>query len=339
MIFFTNILVTGANGFIGSNLVKSLSEKGHNVNAMVLKGTNEEFIKNLHCNIVYGDVTKKESLKEPLKNIDLVYHLAAIPSTAWTKTILKVNYEGTKNIFEESINARVKRFVFMSSLVVHGFKNINGADETTPLLKPRWYRRPYVKSKILCEQFLQENMDRIEIVIIRPNFMIFGPNDILMSSELISRIDEGKSMPLINHGKSKIGYVYVENLVEGLILAGISQKAAGQTFLITDNNPPYITLSQFNEAISRKLEKKYTKVNIPYFTAFPFVAILDFIYRLFLRNKFPKISIYTLKVARTNLNFNSEKAKKEIGFTSKYSFKDSISRTIEWYFLYFKKGR
>ena len=59
-------------------------------------------------------------------------------------------------------------------------------------------------------------MDRIEIVIIRPNFMIFGPNDILMSSELIRRIDEGKPIPTINHGKSKIGYVYVENLVDGL---------------------------------------------------------------------------------------------------------------------------
>ena len=131
-----NILVTGANGFIGSNLVKKLVDAGHKVKAMVLKGTNEDFIKSYNCEIVYGDVIRTETLKEPLKNIEVVYHLAAIPSNGWTKKILKVNFGGTKTLFNESIKANIKRFVYMSSLVVHGFKNFNEADESTPLIKP-----------------------------------------------------------------------------------------------------------------------------------------------------------------------------------------------------------
>jgi len=329
------VLVTGANGFMGSNLVEKLIEARHSVRAMVLKGTNEDLLQNLDCEIVYGDVLKPETIKEALKDIELVYHLAALPSNAWTKKIVEVNYKGTVNIFNEASRMGIKRFVYMSSLVVHGFKNFENADENTPLIKPKWYKRPYIKSKILSEQFLREQNTDMEIIIIRPGFLPFGPNDMLATKELLSRFEEGKSVPNINQGKAKICYIYVSNLCDALILAGTHPNAAGQTYLIADNNPPYITMADFNEALCKELGCKPSGGSIPYALATPFVALLDLVYRLFMRKKLPLISMYTLKVAKYNLYFQSEKAKEELGFNPKISFDQAIKQTVDWYKKYF----
>ncbi|MHA1150165.1 MAG: NAD-dependent epimerase/dehydratase family protein [Promethearchaeota archaeon] len=331
-----NILVTGANGFIGSILTKKLIEAGHKVKAMVLKGTSEVLLKDVNCNIVYADVTKEEMLIEPLNNIDIIYHLAALTSIAWTNRIVKVNYGGTKTLLEKAIQSGVKRFVYMSSLVVHGFKNYHEADESTPIIKPKWYKRPYIKSKILSERLLQEHKNKIEIVIIRPGFMPYGPHDILAGKNLIGRLDSGQTIPHINHGKAKTCYSYVENLCDGLILAGISPKAVGQTYLITDKNPPYITMKLYMDKICEELGIKKIKTTIPYTVAFPFVGLIDIIYRIFMRKKLPFISIYMIKVAKYNLYFRSDKAKKELGYEPKILIDEGIKRTIEWYKDFFK---
>ena len=332
------VLVTGANGFIGSNLIEKLVEAGHSVRAMVLKGTNEDFIKDLDCEIVYGDILKIETLPKALEDIEVVYHLAAWPSMAWTKFVVKLNYGGTVNMFNESLKAGVKRFVFLSSTVVHGFKDFDAADENTPLIKPKWYKRPYVKSKLLCEEFLQKMKDKMEIVIIRPGHLIFGLYDMLTSKELIGRLDAGKSVPNVNHGNAKIAYVYSQNLAEGLVLAGTHPKAAGQTYLLADDNPSYTTMKYFYNKICENLKVKPPKTNIPYKAAFPFVSLIDLIHRIFLRKIFPKVCIYTLKVAKYNLYFKSDKAKKELGFESKVPIDDAIKQTVEWYKSYFKKN-
>ncbi|MGQ4875502.1 MAG: NAD-dependent epimerase/dehydratase family protein [Promethearchaeia archaeon] len=325
------ILVTGANGFIGSNLVKKLIESGHEVKSLVLKGTNEQFIKNLDTEIVYGDITKPETLKEPFKDIEIIYHLAAIPSNGWSNKIFKVNYHGTINVFNVAVKAGVKRLIYMSSLVVHGLKNFNGVDENTPLIKPKWYRRPYIKSKIKCEEFLRKNSDKIEIIIIRPGFIPFGPNDLLASKEMLSRFDAGKGIPTINGGKAKICYIYVENLCNGLILAGTKPEAVGQTYILADTEPPFITMRMFYQTLAEKLGVKVKISNIPYILALPFVGLLDLIYRIFLRKKMPIISVYTLKVSKYNLYFKPDKAIKELGFKTNIDFNTGVEKTIEWY--------
>jgi len=326
-----NVLVTGANGFMGTNIVKKLVAEGLNVRAMILKGTDERFIKQLNCEIYYGDVTKPNSLKDALKEIDLVYHLAALPSDAWTKRIVEVNYKGTINMFKESISQGVKKFVYMSSLVVHGFGDFFEADESTPIIKPKWYKRPYIKSKILTEHFLNENKDNMEIVIIRPGFMPFGPYDMLASREMIERIQAGKTIPSINQGKAKMCYVYAENLCDGLISAGLNPDAAGETYILADENPPSITVKTFVDSICDELGKKRSKSSIPYGLALPAAAIIDTFYRFFLRKKVPPLSTYMVKVAKYNLHFSAEKARNELAYESKVSFKEGIKRTVNWF--------
>ncbi|MBX7182028.1 MAG: NAD-dependent epimerase/dehydratase family protein [Bacteroidia bacterium] len=325
------ILVTGANGFIGSNLTRQLLSEGHEVKAMVLPGTSLKNLDGLTCEIVYSDITKVETLQGKLNDVELVYHLAALPSAAWTRTIFKVNFQGTKNLLEEAIRCNVKRFVFMSSLVVHGFRNFKNADEATPLMKPGILTRPYTASKIKCEELLQANKSKIEVVIIRPGFQIFGPNDLLTSKEILSRIEKRQLLAYLGSGNNRLGFVYVDNLVFGLVCAGMESKAAGQTYIIADHDPEFIESKNLFPLFAEKLGFQAKPIAIPKALVLPIALMVDVLHFTFLRKKMPIFSTYIVQTATHDLHFSSQKARSEIGFYSKTKLPEGLERTISWY--------
>lgn len=325
------VLVTGANGFIGSNLTQLLVREGHHVNAMVLSGTDLSNLDGLNCEIVYADITKPETLTGLLDNIEVVFHLAAVPSLAWGNHIFNVNYDGTKNLLEEAVKNKVRRFVFMSSLVVHGFSNFRNADESAPLLKPRFFTRPYIASKIKCEELLAKYKQKIETVIIRPGFNIYGPNDRMTSKEMLGRLENRRLMGYVNDGDTKLGYVYAENLAYGLLCAGTSEKAAGNTYVIADTEPPYLHLKNLLELFSKKLNIQPNLSAIPSVVFMPVAFVMDIFHFLFLRKKMPLISTYIVNTSTHDLHFSSEKAIREIGYKQVVSFEEGITRTIAWY--------
>jgi nucleoside-diphosphate-sugar epimerase len=325
------VLVTGANGFIGSNLSKQLAEAGHTVRAMVLPGTDMRNLKDITCEVVYADITKPETLIDSLKDIEVVFHLAAIPSLAWGDHIFKVNYDGANNLLQAAITNGVRRFVFMSSLVVHGFGNFENADETTPLLKPGRFTRPYIASKIRCEELLAQYKERIEVVIIRPGFNIYGPNDRMTSMEMLSRLEQKRLMGYVNKGNTKLGYVYAENLAYGLLRAGVSEQAAGNTYIIADQEPPYIHLKDLLMQFSAHLGIVPKLTSISSILFMPVAFLFDLVYFLFLRTRMPLISTYIVNTATHNLHFSAAKAQREIGYEQKVSYEEGVKRTVDWY--------
>ncbi|HWB64559.1 MAG TPA: NAD-dependent epimerase/dehydratase family protein [Chitinophagales bacterium] len=324
-------LVTGGNGFIGSHLVKQLLGNGHTVKAMALQGTSLQNLEGLNCEVVYADITKPETLNGILNNVEVVYHLAALPSVGWGRKIFEVNYYGTENLLKEAVKSGVRRFVFMSSLVVHGFKNFNGADENEPVLKPGLLTRPYVESKIKCEELVNSYKGRVEVVIIRPGFNIYGPNDMLASREILSRMAAGKTMAYINGGKSKLGYVYVENLAHGLVCAGTSANAAGNTYIIADYEPPVAPVKELFGQFAEKLGVQPKIYSLPGGLLFVIAAIVDAFYFVFMRGKMPLFSTYIVNTSTTNLYFTPDKARREIGFTQVVPFNEGVARTVAWY--------
>jgi sterol-4alpha-carboxylate 3-dehydrogenase (decarboxylating) len=266
-----------------------------------------------------------------LNDIEVVFHLAAVPSLAWGHHIFKVNYEGTKNLLEEAVKSKVRRFVFMSSLVVHGFSNFRNADESTPLLKPGFFTRPYIASKIKCEELLAEYKNKIETVIIRPGFNIYGPNDRMTSKEMLERLENKRLMGYVNEGNTKLGYVYAENLAYGLLCAGTSENAAGNTYVIADAEPPYLHLKNLLELFSKELNIQPKLSAVPSFVLMPVAFVMDVVHFLLLRKKMPLISTYIVNTSTHDLHFTSAKAIREIGYKQVVSFKEGIARTVAWY--------
>ncbi len=322
-------LITGVNGFIGSNLAKKLVESNHQVRGFILEGTDESNLADIEDKIekVYGDVTVPNSIRPHLQDIDVVIHLAAL-LLDWgpEKLIMKVNYEGTKNVLDSAVGAGVKRFVAMSSLTVHDFKGFQNADESTPYAP----YNAYARSKKAVEDLLNTyySHKKIESVIVRPGFTIFGPHDRLFSLEAYKRIEAGKSFPLVNKGQSLMCYSYVENLVDGLILVSTHPKAAGQTYIISDG--PIITFRELIEQMFLAAGQTPKLSSFPSWLAYPAAAILTAFYKLVRSKTAPLITFYRVKVASTDLGFTNEKIVRELGYNATISLEEAFKRTYEW---------
>ena len=178
---------------------------------------------------------------------------------------------------------------------------------------------------------MEEYQSKIETVIIRPGFNIYGPNDRMTSKEMLDRLSKGQLMGYVDGGKSKLGFVYAENLVFGLLCAGTHPSAANNTFIIADYKPDYIHLPQLLHAFSNELNIQPKINNISSYLLYPVAFVIDCFYFLFLRNKMPLISTYIVNTSTHNLHFSSRKALETIGYTQKISFEEGVRRTVEWY--------
>lgn len=117
MIKNKNVLVTGATGFLGGNLIVELAKNGNSVTCLVKTDDNIERLLKSDVNIVYGDITKKESLINAVDGFEYVFHLAGMLGGNNPLAFYKVNYEGTRNLVEACLQngGNLKRFVFASS--------------------------------------------------------------------------------------------------------------------------------------------------------------------------------------------------------------------------------
>jgi nucleoside-diphosphate-sugar epimerase len=326
------VLITGANGFIGSHLTALLANKGFKVKAMVLPGTSTVYIDHTDCEILYADMTRAEQLEGIMQGVDIVFHLAAIPSLAWGSFVEEVNLKGTQNILDAAVKQGVRRVVYMSSLVVHGFSDFYQADESTPMAQKSMFTRPYIRSKIDGEALVNSYSNQLETVIIRPAFNIYGPNDMLTSFELLSRLNGGKLMGYVGSGESKLGYVYVENLAYGLYKAGTTPGAKGNTYIIADYEPEFILLKNLMKDFAEALNKPVKLNAIPKSLVYTAGLLSDAVYFAFLRNKMPLISTYIAQTSTTHLHFSPSKAINEIGYRQVVSYKEGVERTVRWFF-------
>lgn len=233
----TNILITGANGFVGSALVLKLAEiESARIRIAVRKSTRilskrVETFENL-------ELAENTDWTEALKNIDVVIHCAARahllkdnandPLTEFRK----VNTAGTLCLARQAAVAGAKRFIFISSLGVNGAETFSKpflADDT-----PRPHS-PYAQSKFEAENGLRElsQTTKMSVVIIRPP-LVYGPNAPGNFGALTRIIKRRIPLPL-GRLTNKRSFVYLDNLVDLIALCIDHPNAANQTFLVSDD--------------------------------------------------------------------------------------------------------
>ncbi len=117
-----NVLVTGANGFLGSWVVKILLQQGHQVKSLVRQGSDLSELQGIKTDLVYGDVTDIVSLQSAFAGVDAVFHLAGVIAyKASSRAMMeKVNVQGTANVIEACLQQKVPRLVHLSSVVAVG---------------------------------------------------------------------------------------------------------------------------------------------------------------------------------------------------------------------------
>ncbi|HPV44379.1 MAG TPA: SDR family oxidoreductase [Methylotenera sp.] len=247
-----SVLVTGASGFVGKSLCAKLQSPGHAVFAAVRSKNPrvEDFEK-----IVVGSIDSKTDWSAALCNMDVVVHLAARVHVMAERSenplaeFRKVNVEGTRHLAECVARAGVKRFVYVSSVKVNGEQT---ASPYTELDKPN-PQDPYGVSKWEAEQALLQVAARtgLEVVIVRPP-LVYGAGVKGNFAQMIKALAKRIPLPLAAVRNLR-SLIYVENLVDALILCSIHPKAAGQTYLVSDGEDVSTSslLRRLGEAMGR----------------------------------------------------------------------------------------
>lgn len=317
-------LVTGARGFIGSFLVEKLFEQKYEVKCILRKkGVGLKWLEGLDIIEVEGDLLDPESLISAVKDVDYVFHLAGLTKALKTEDYYEANVTGTKNLLEAVVkmNPSIKRFVHVSSLAAGG-PSFDG----TPLTEEQqpYPVSHYGKSKLESEKVVTQYFDKLPVTIIRPP-AVYGPRD----TDVFEYFKYAKKgvLPILA-GERTASFVYVKDLVDGILLAAEKKEAVGQTYYLCDEKP--YTWDEIGGEIASALNVKTKRIVTPAFLSFWAALFSDIFSKIS-----GKASILSLdKYKEIKMNHwvcSSEKAMRELGFKPPYGLKKGIKETADWY--------
>lgn len=317
-------LVTGGNGFVGSHLVEHLLNRGYDVTCLVRKTSDLSFLTGLELEYRYGDVTDIASLREALKGVDFVFHLAGLTKAKTREEYFRANALGTENLLSAcfEVNPRIKKFVYVSSQAAVGpcedFKPLDEDAECHPITD-------YGRSKLEGEKKILAFKDRIPVTIIRPP-AVYGPRDkdILFFYRMVNK----GVIPLFGFGESYISLIYVKDLARGIVLAAENPDSSGKTYFLADEK--FYSWSEAGETIKKVLGVKAFKLRIPKFLLFTFAAFSEMIARLKAESALVNLQ-KARELSRKYWLCDVSKAKDEFGFSTEYDLERGAEETVKWY--------
>ena len=251
------VLVTGAAGFVGNNVVSKLVEKGYDVRAVVRNPEKAEKRLGQYgdtVEIVQGDVTNRSVWANLMKGVDAVVHTVAISMEKGGQTYEEVNYQGTINVMDAAVDAKVGRFINISQ---------NGADSSLP------YR--FLASKGKAQEYVAMQ-DGIKWTAIRPS-AIFGPQDEFFNT--FARLVKLTPLifPLIGGGKAEFQPVSVFDVAEATLRSIEDDNTVGKELVI--GGPEALTLGEIEKRVIKTLGTSRLMVSVPVFLLRPVVAIME----------------------------------------------------------------
>jgi nucleoside-diphosphate-sugar epimerase len=320
--FNMKVLITGAAGFIGFNLTKALVEKGHSVRGLLLPQEDGQALEILGVEIFRGNLTAPDSLIGVANGMDIVFHLAARTLDWGTrKQFETVMVDGTRNLLETSCG-HVSRFVYCSSVAAYGLgRTLAGFTEED---ERKVCGIPYCDTKIMAENLVAaySNANNLDYTIIRPA-NVFGPGSVWVK-EVLDAYKRGL-FPLIGRGRAPGAFVYIDNLVDGIILAGLSDIAKGKIYLFRDDFP--MTWGTYLKTVGGWIGKTPTG-SIPFWLAWALGSFFETLLTpLGIR---PPMTRLAAGVMGKDLSVDASRARRELGWESRVSQEEAMQRIEAW---------
>jgi dihydroflavonol-4-reductase len=320
------VLVTGATGFTGGHLARTLARRGHRVRGLVRPSSaaKARALVADGIEVATGDLGDPASLRAATRGVEVVYHVAATyreagqPASAYTV----VNVDGTRHVLEAARAAGVRRVVHCSTAGVHGHVERPPADEDAPLAPGDEYQR----TKLLGEEEASRagREGGLEVVVARP-VGIYGPGDtrFLKMFRGIAR----RRFPMLGRGDVFYHLTYVDDTVEGLRLCGETPGAAGRTYLIA--GATYTTLAELVARVARELQVQPPWLRLPVWPVWLAGALCEAAC-VPLRIEPP---LYRRRVDfyRKSRAFDISRARRELGYDPAVDLDTGIRRTAAWY--------
>jgi nucleoside-diphosphate-sugar epimerase len=310
------VFITGAGGFIGRALAERYAAEGHEVRGCDLVADPDR-------GVVGGDVAGPGPWQEHAAGAELVIHTAATVSFRVERPaeIWRANVLGTANALRAAERGGARRFVHFSSVTVFGFEFPDGVDEHHPV---RNTFLPYPDSKIASEQVvLQAHAEgRIQCTIVRPGD-VYGPRSrawAVIPAQLIA----DRRLTLPGRGRRIHSPVYIDNLVDGVLLAAVAPEAAGQVFTLSDGiGVPYREfLAPYAKLVGRRL------ITLPTPVAIAGAAVMQRVARLSPGDNEinPGAARYLLRTG----TYSITKARRVLGWEPRVGLGDGLARTVAW---------
>jgi nucleoside-diphosphate-sugar epimerase len=318
------ILITGTGGFIGNHLSNFLAEKGYDVVGVDIRYSEGAF-REQHQNFipVAGDFRNWEQMKECLAGVDLVIHLAAAhlrinldPKAYWD-----INVHSLRPFLELCKENGVQRFVHVSSVGIYGNLEKLPADEQTPCNPQSIYGETKLAGEIEVMKFSKET--GFPVVILRPAWVYgpFCPRTLKLYKAL-----RKKRFIWIGNGENFRHPLYISDMLSAFMLAMESQSAPGETFIIGGNGA--INTKEMVETFCSVFGFPEPKTKLPLSLGRMIASGSELFFNL--AGKEPPFSNRSLEFFCTNNSFNISKAKNQLGFAPRHSFKDGLKETKAW---------
>jgi nucleoside-diphosphate-sugar epimerase len=318
------VLVTGANGFVGSHLTEALLERGYQVRCVVRSTSDLTFIHNLPVEWAYTDLRDADKLPEICDGIDLVCHCAALTRALDEATFVAVNATGTERLARACLaaNPSLERFLYVSSAAAAGPSRDpeDYIDESRPLQPVTWYG----KSKAAAEQRLRALNGRLPLTIVRPA-AVFGPRDrdFFAYFEMVRygfSLRLGRAMRLYS-------LIYVHDLIDLIIGALESGSAEDEIFFASSYAHSYTELA---DGIGQAMGKKPLRITLPLAVLGP-ISLWS---RLQARVTGKPALLNDQRIIDLRQPYwlcSGEKARRQLGFAPQYDLAPALAATADWY--------
>jgi nucleoside-diphosphate-sugar epimerase len=318
------VLVTGGTGFTGSHLCRRLVQEGYQVRVLVRKHSDRSILDNLPIEWIQGDLSDRASLERATQGMDMVYHIAALfrPENVTRQQFWDVNVEGTRNLLDAAEKAGVSRFVHCSTVGVHGDIQNPPATEDAPYSPGDSYQESKVEGEKIALQYAQTG--RLPVVVFRPGG-IYGPGD-LRFLKLFKGIKTGRFV-MFGSGEVLYQLIYIDDLIEGILLCGTEPAAVGNTYILTGNAP--VTLNQWVEAIATVLQVPPPRWRLPVMPLYWAGFVCEVLCKPLGIN--PPLYRRRVDFFRKTRSFDIAKAKQELKFEPKVDLKTGLELTAAWY--------
>ncbi|NTW58857.1 MAG: complex I NDUFA9 subunit family protein [Nitrospirae bacterium] len=236
------ILVTGANGFVGRNLVKLLRQDNIAVRALVRNVAKAARLRDLGAELAEGDISNLSSLETALQGCKKVIHLVGIIQEAPGVTFKDVHVDGTRNLLEEAKKAGVRHFIYQSAL------------GTRPNAKSLYHRTKWEAEELV-------RASGVPFTILRSS-LIYGPGD-LFTIRLAETIKISPVLPVIGTGRSKVQPIFIDDVAA--CLAKIVTGGAHLNKVYEIGGPEQLTYEEVTKAIAAALGVNRPTVHMPLF--------------------------------------------------------------------------
>jgi nucleoside-diphosphate-sugar epimerase len=321
------ILITGANGFIGSNLCSYFLDHSYEVFGLVRETSDLHFLEGLSVKLVKGDLSTRDGIDLP-SSIDYVIHAASlvmddIPMAEARKNIFDTTVNLVQDLEDRKITPR--RFIYISTGLVLGHRSRNISEENRG--RPALGSRSYARAKALTEAFLLDKCraSGLPVLILRPTD-VFGPNDRTSAMRILTGIESGWPT-LAGTGNRILSFCYVGNLAKACHLACQMKGRDGAAYTVANGQD--VTWRQLMSYFQGRLGRPQ-RIFVPLFAAYLLAMVMQALHAI-TPSREALLTWYRVSKLGRDTSYDISRTIRELGYRPDQDLDRQLESIMEWY--------